>query len=328
MTVKCHYRLSPAGQKAALLAGRSGAEMQVADLPLSDPSLLEHCQIDSAGVVSIHADRCRYASDEMNKLEAFDAHPENADAVILAAVAVARKNAELEAARQIAQKAERVESSSRRIDEDMAKMASFRAGYEADPEIDWYKGYLSGVKIDEDHPRYAEWRAAVTEYEAWRTEKLAERKAREEQAAQAKQAAIGAAGGFFWNVPGGYCDFTGYDIWKSGQERRWVGVFDQPKGISRFLDSPKGEHSFDVSGLIPGECIQVAGFDVSSKGRRRHESEWFGVVVKNDSDSLVVRACPTRVEALIFAAKMRKDAETSEAIAENSTARDVMTEVA
>jgi len=112
-------------------------------------------------------------------------------------------------------------------------------------------------------------------------------------------------GGYMWATPGGMCDFLGYRLWNQYQTRRWVGVFTSPKGISRFCESPRRELSFDISGLEPGDCIQGGGYAENSRGKRREQTEFFGVVISNSDDRLVVKVCDSRSEALVLSHQQR-----------------------
>jgi hypothetical protein len=94
---------------------------------------------------------------------------------------------------------------------------------------------------------------------------------------------IAEHGGYRWEHTG-LCNFIGFNLWSSGQTKRWVGIFTQPKGME------------------PGQCIQGGGYDTNSRGKRRNESEWFGVVVSNAADALVVNICDSR-SACFSAAK-------------------------
>ena len=100
--------------------------------------------------------------------------------------------------------------------------------------------------------------------------------------------------------------FKGFNLWKSGQTKRWVGVFSAPKGIDRFLTSPKGEFVFHVADLQPGTTIQGGGYDTNSRGKRRNESEFFGVVVSNTEERIVVDSHNTRAAAMSAAKKLVK----------------------
>lgn len=122
--------------------------------------------------------------------------------------------------------------------------------------------------------------------------------------AEARAAIIAEHGGIVFTVEAGMCSFIGDNLWARGQTKRWVGTFSTPKGIAEFLSSPRGEHVFDVSSLKRGECIQGGGYDTNSRGKRRNESEWFGVVVSNEENAIVVDLHDSRSGALKAAAKL------------------------
>jgi hypothetical protein len=138
---------------------------------------------------------------------------------------------------------------------------------------------------------------------------IARTKAKEAAArakAEAIEAMIAEHGGYRWTVEAGMCDFRGFNLWAGSQTRRWVGIFTAPKGIDSFLDSPRGEHTFEISSLVAGDCIQGGGYDINSRGRRRNQSEFFGVVIRNDDTGLVVKITDSRAAALKAAAKIKK----------------------
>jgi len=117
-----------------------------------------------------------------------------------------------------------------------------------------------------------------------------------------KQEAVAEHGGYVWTTENGYCGLVGYGLWSGSQDKRWVGVFTEARGIDRFLDNPRGEQIWNVASLQAGERIQGGGYDTNSRGRRRNESQFFGVVLRNDSDTLVVKIMDSRTDALKYRA--------------------------
>ena len=142
----------------------------------------------------------------------------------------------------------------------------------------------------------------------------AEAKAAEKKEAEAKrrQEMVEEFGGYRWELAANMTDFTEFGLWKNGQDKRWVGTFSGPRGIDAFLPSPRGEQTYDVSGLTPCDCIQGGGYNQNTKGRRSNESEFFGVVVSRDEKAIVVDIAESRTEALAKAAKAAKRQAESE----------------
>ena len=62
--------------------------------------------------------------------------------------------------------------------------------------------------------------------------------------------------------------------------------------------------TFDVCSLDVGDCIQGGGYDTNSRGKRRNESEWFGVVIANGDDALIVRILDSRSACFAAAKKV------------------------
>ena len=308
VNVNVTYRLSHAGQKAALLAGKAATQVVNETMELANTDLLGRLTISPEGELSFQAETfvksfSRYAME-------LDAPPSSLEDLIGCYDRfVTEKKAEIEAdeiraneAREEAKERRRVEEEKRQaeIDADAAEVESILAAVEADP----LAALPEGVEL---------WGTSFWKRADGKTHYFAlspDGKERAVKASQLRQNAIAAQkeaekaatvaehGGHWWDAAGGMCNFLGYGLWSGRQDKRWVGRFSAARGINKFLPSPRGEQTFDVRGLRPGDCIQGGGYDENKRGRRSNESGFFGVVVKNDETGLVVDICDTRAEAL------------------------------
>jgi len=311
-TVKVTYRLSAAGQKAALLAGRPASELITDSLPL-DPAVIDLINIAQDGSLSYNASASIYSARGYSAGHlALDESPASLAALVAAHQAlVARVKAEDDAyrAKQQAEDEERKRKAAETLARESAIAEPILVSAE---QTDPASPLPDGVRIeygtiyDGMHP------LSITDEQRQRAIAVTDRRETAAKAAKAaKQAARDAEiaatveqyGGYMWDLESDMCDFLGYNLWSAGQTKRWVGVFDAPKGIARFCDSPRGEFVFDVSSLNPGDCIQGGGYDTNSRGKRRNKSEFFGVVLRND-DLLVVAICDSRSETIAKSRKM------------------------
>jgi len=284
MNVNATYTLSQDGQRAALLAGRTATQQVKEELPLLDMAMLAECGMTTDGKASFVC----YAK--------LDTPPVSVDDLI---AATAADNAKMAADRLAREEAEKADRAKRRIT-DEPKIAAAIAAVEALPESEpapYRQALAYFVKTNEEETRY---QALVDAHEkkhaTWR-------KAQADAKQAAKDAEIALRGGTVFPVEGGMCAFKGHSLWTSGQSKRWVGVFSAAKGIDKFLPNPKGEFVFDVRGLAAGQCIQGGGYDTNSRGKRRSETEFFGVVVELSDSEIVVRLCDSRAQAFKLAAK-------------------------
>jgi hypothetical protein len=313
MNVTVKYRLSADGQRAALIAGRPASREVAEVMELTDTSLLPHVKVEHDG--SLTLDTTGYHRGAAGALT-FDAPPADISEVIRLheayRAAIDNKLIADEAERQ-RKYDEAVLEKQRAIERDAPAVASILAELEAlDPAAPLPPGLLCQKYQSWIYPRDGAADAlAATPDDLKRLTAVADRRekatlaaANAAKAAEAAQrdAIIAQHGGMWWEA--GMCSFLGYGLWGSGQTKRWVGVFTAPKGIARFCDSPRGEHVFDVRDLEPGECIQGGGYDTNSRGKRRNETEWFGVVIKNDDTGLVIRKCASRSDAMAQAKKL------------------------
>jgi hypothetical protein len=308
LNVTVTYKLSATGQKAALLAGRPASEKVTEVMVLDDLSLMDVMDIGEDGSISYTADVCSYVGGYSAPV--LNASPESISEIVAIVqewragiqirVDAQRAEEETAAAKQAAEEKDKLEKDGPLVDALIAEIGGSNPLALLAPgiSIDWY--HRGGI-LHRDGYKYS-----LTSEQSGRVKDLAitriRAKAAQEEAAKAakqakREALIDEHGGMYWESAT-MCNFLGYDLWAGGQSKRWVGIFRQAKGISRFLDSPRGEFTFDVSDLSTGDCIQGGGYDTNSRGKRRNESEWFGVVVKNDDTGLVVRQCNSRSEAL------------------------------
>ena len=319
--VNVTYNLSAAGQKAALIAGRCASATVTETMTLEDPALIEALAIGADGSLSLDArwsPGMQWGPSESHLslgvppaslshlIFAYRSHCaawKTACAVKEAKELAAKQAAEQATAAQLAQDAPLVESMIAALE-----ATDLLTPIPANTRCDFY------CELYADSPRRT---LLMTPEQTNRM--IAVRQARENaatEAAAAKKAAIQAEreamiaehGGYLWRPEAGMCDFAGMGLWLSGQSKRWVGIFTNSRGIASFLDSPRGEHTFEISGLSAGDCIQGGGFDTNSRGRRRNESEFFGVVVRNDDSGLVVKIVETRTAAFAASKKLLKAA--------------------
>ena len=318
MNVNVTYQLSAAGQRAALIAGRCASKTVTESMELTDLALLDDLNIAADGSLSFDATKRHIPADSyiFSTME-MDAPPATL-AEVLAAYAAYRAaintGYELRAAKAAAVRADEQKRADEKAAHDAPLVDAILASLEAlDPLAD----FPSGISAYS----YSPTRASVTDHgadlnvNAEQGARLRAILAAREQAAEAAKAAkvaqrdaeraaeIAQYGGYRWVPEGGMVDFQGRGLWASGQSKRWVGIFTAPKGIAKFLDSPRGEHTFSVGCLQPGDCIQGGGYDTNSRGKRRNETEFFGVVVANSADGLVVNICGSR-SAAFAAAKL------------------------
>lgn len=298
--VTVSYMLSQAGQKAAILAGRPGASRVTETLPLDDPEIMHALEIRSDGTLvldttaitldsppsSVSALACQYAD------------------VISAARARKQERDAEAAAREAARQAERQAA----IERDRPAVEALLTGIEAaDPLSDLPAGIVINThawptQMSHDGIQYAlddEAEARADAIQRRRNDAATAKKDAERAARQAElDASRKAKGGYFFAVEGGMCSFDGQGLWLSGQSKRWVGVFSDPKGIDRFVAGPRGEHCWDVRSLAINDLLQGGGFDTSSRGRRRNESEFFGRVVSASDAEIVLEMHDSRSSAI------------------------------
>ena len=304
--VRVHYRLSPAGQRAALLQGKPAAADNYCELPIESPDQLAQLEIDSKGIPSLTL-LCVAGFHTGPELDA----PPSSLGELLAirqravdAIEQKKQREQQEAADREAARLARIEEDRSAVEELLTAAAAADPlgpmGFVNYPTFIVAKGAARQCYLAPEHfPRIqALWdRKAKAEKDREDAEKAAKEVATEKM--------LDTYGGHRWELSSGFCDFRGFNLWLSGQSKRWVGIFTQPRGIDSFLSSPKGEFTWDISSLTRGQCIQGAGFDTNSRGKRRSESEWFGVVIAND-DALVIRLAGSRAEAFKIAAGLGK----------------------
>ncbi len=313
LNVKVTYRLSADGQRAALLAGRPAGSTVCEMMPLTDTAMIAALSIASDGSLSL--DASPYPNWDVRQALYFDVPPAGLSEVVEAyrAHQSANQARAAEIATEHARKqTEQALAAQQAIERDAPAVAAILAELEAlDPAAE----LPAGVKVDHWNI-YA--RDGVTQLQYTREdiermravrsrrEKVVNDAVAAEKAAKlaAREAVIAQHGGMWW-APAMTCEFTGYGLWNSGQSKRWVGIFTALKGIATFCDSPRGEFAFDTRKLEKGDCVQGGGYDTNSRGKRRNESEWFGVVVRNDDTGLVIRQCGSRAAAFAFAKKMQ-----------------------
>jgi hypothetical protein len=298
--VNVTYHLSPAGQKAALLAGLPASALQQAVLLLNDPGLIDRLQILADGSL-------QYAT-----FRKFDAPFSIADDLVLQDQAELEQEKQANAQRELEQKQARekrqAEEAALLVEKIAAhkdKVAEILKAVEATSKLE-LNG--SGVQVYQSttyygiqenivtHAGVGEYRCDDADYAALKalkkdiaTQEEAQKKADKEAKAEALKTMLAENdGGYVFKREGDMTDFKGYNFWCAHQTKRWVGIFSGARGIDTFLDSPRGEWTFDVSSLEPGDMIQGGGYDSNSRGKRRNESEFFGLVLKNEPERLII----------------------------------------
>lgn len=338
-TVNVTFSLSPAGQRASLIAGGSGAAQQTIAMAAAPADLAsERIVIAPDGSALVELER------------PLDAPPASlAEAVALAeAAAVARQAAAV----------------TRRAEVEAA-VAAYEAGgdYPHGFSVSEYHDLLARAMQETERRRAirdAEFRAArvrriaalpetatladIAYISAAREEQVealgedrvialeaahAELKAAEKAAAELKAAELAADEALpIWHfaVAGSLCGFRSservkesgkplrgwHNGWATYDDRHWLGVFDSARGISRFFDHPHGEKCYSIRGvgsLRPGECIQQASFSVNSRGKRRNECEHFAVVDSVTETVIGIIRCASRAAALQLAAQKHGNAQ-------------------
>lgn len=308
MKANVKYCLSQAGQKAALISGRPATSTVAETMEFEDTHLIDKLHINTDGTMSY--DRAGYSWPSL------DAPPANLAELIatIEAWSTAKRAAEDATKREAEEKARLLAERSFPVVERL--LAAFEAMPLDSPAP---PAGLSAYGFDDVTARGTDGYilSSTPEQRARRDKRFAERKAFADEKAAAEKAAKLAAreamiaehGGIVFPVEAGMCSFTGQGLWSSGQSKRWVGIFSAMKGIDSFCDSPRGEHSFGVSALHRGHCIQGGGYDTNSRGKRRSETEWFGVVVRCDENEIVVDLHDSRA-ATIKAAVNELSAES------------------
>ena len=301
MNAKVTYRLSQAGQKAALLVGRTATSQVSETMEFADVSLIDKLRICPDGTMEYA--RAGYGFPDL------DAPPVDLSDLINAI--------EMWSAAKIAAESERQrladEATKTKAEADYPVVDALLASFEALPldakDEQPRHGYSIAKGYSQPYTVAPEQRARFQARQKAREEFEAQAKAAAEQAkADTRAAMIAEHGGIVFPVEAGMCSFIGQGLWNSGQSKRWVGIFSAMKGIDNFCDSPRGEHSFGVSALHRGHCIQGAGYDTNSRGKRRSETEWFGVVVRCDENEIVVDLHDSRAATIKAAMKITKGA--------------------
>jgi hypothetical protein len=321
MNVTVKYNLSQAGQKAALIAGKTATASVTEVMSFDDPTLIDKLTINTDGTMSLNADtgsRKAYGDATLY----LDAPPTDLATLLSVLDAHHAANAEMQATKvreSEEKRAAEAKAAQDKLAADSPLVDAILEEFEALPldaplpvtidccgnSIYHFRvraaagagSYLSSTKEHKERANIvlAARAKAKTEADA---AKVAAKEA-------AKEAMIAEHGGIVFPVEGGLCAFAGQSLWSGGQSKRWVGIFTAPKGIDKFLDSARGEFSFSVGELERGDCIQGAGFDTNSRGKRRSETEWFGVVVRSSETEIVVELHDTRSAAIKAAAKLK-----------------------
>lgn len=335
MTVLTTYTLSPIGQRAAIIAGGSGAVSQTVTLDAT-PEQLAHPAIAiaadgsmSLALAGVHnapindlatalaiADAARSEAETQNRNE----HDE-----LERLLAVYEAGGECHndlyykcspdmAARRAAERARRENAHEREmIAESIAALPPAKTVGEVQNYCYAHGYHRTSIE------------AIISVLGAERVEAMqaaealnhaAEKAQADEKAAQL--AADAELGIHYFAVEGGMCNFTagsrrtetGEEIetwhrgWATYDEKHWLGVFSSARGVDRFVNGPRGERCYDVSGLRAGECIQQASYDVSSRGKRRSEVESFGVVASHTDVLIGIYHVDSRAAALKIARKL------------------------
>jgi hypothetical protein len=310
-TVKVMYSLNDEGRKQAVIAGRPATAEVVEYMEIDRaqlPGLMDVISVKDDGSLELAVrTSVFYAGTDTDKLSA-------PPAGVLDAARVLRELKAAEAAEQEARQKrieqERIEREAKQQAQDQLVRELLDQWEQLGPLDKLPAGYrLSSTSVDlrgggTVWPTAQDVRDRMRGLCERREAAVAAAKAAEKARIEAERdAEIAEHGGFVFAAPGGMCDFTGRNLWNKGQTRRWVGIFSNAKGIDTFLDGPRKEHTWDVRSLTPGDCIQGGGYDTNSRGRRRDETEFFGVVVRVDTDQIVVRVVDSRAEALTIARK-------------------------
>lgn len=316
MNVTVKYNLSQAGQKAAIIAGKPATAQVSEVMQFDDAALIDRMTILPDGSMQFDATRTGNIWAATSKTLYMDAPPADLASLIAAWDAQMAVNniAAEQREREIKEREERTATAAReKAEHDLPLVEAILTELEALP-LDastkgtgvvtsgdkYFYGFADGLNGTAEQIQRATAiilkRAAVADAAKLEADRLK---------AEARTAMIAEHGGIVFKVEAGMCSFLGENLWAGGQTKRWVGIFSGPKGIDSFLDSPRGEHVFSVASLKCGECIQGGGYDTNSRGKRRNESEWFGVVVRNDETEIVIDLHDSRAATIKAAAKLR-----------------------
>jgi hypothetical protein len=315
MNVTVNYVLSQAGQKAALIAGRTATTEVKESMSFDDTSLIDKLTINPDGTMSLNARGYKDYGDEVLYLDAPPADVASLIATLEAHTTANRERREARAREAQEKRDAEARAAQAKLEADAPLVEEILAEFEALPLNAPLPATISccGALIYQFQVPTTGNRLVCNQVQvdranavlAARVKAKAEVDAAEAAAEEADlKAMIAEHGGIVFPVEGGLCSFTGRGLWSSGQSKRWVGVFTAPKGIDRFLESARGEYSFAVAGLTRRSCIQGAGFDTNSRGKRRSETEWFGVVVRADDAEIVIDLHDSRSETIKAASKL------------------------
>ena len=309
MNTTVKYNLSTAGQKAALIAGRTAAATVTEVMSFEDAGLIDAMKIDGAGSLSLDTAQSLYGAGYGGRTLYLDAPPVDVADLVARWVAF-RTGVEAEKANAEAEARQRSEAAAEqariKAAADFPVVEGILVALEAEPtasikdlglaSCSFYGiattagGYLTVTP--EQHARL---KAVIT-----RRDQIEEDQKKAAAAAKAKvlQDEVDQHGGYVFPVQGGMATFLERGLWLGGQSKRWVGTFSKARSVDKFLEAPRGEFSFNVMGLSAGDLVQGGGYDTNSKGKRRNESEWFGRVVSVSADQIVVRVYDSRTEAM------------------------------
>jgi len=322
VNVNVKYNLSQAGQKAAIMAGKPATASVTEVMSVDDLSLIDKLTVNTDGTMSLDADtgsRKAYGDATLY----LDAPPSDLATLLSILDAHHVANAAMQASRvreSEEKRAAEAKAAQEKLDADSPLVDAILEEFEALPldaplpvTIDclgnaiYHFRVRAAVGAGSCLSSSKEQKDRANVVLAARAKAKAEADAAKAAAKEAaKEAMIAEHGGIVFPVEGGLCGFTGQSLWWSGQSKRWVGIFTAPKGIDKFLDSARGEFSFSVGKLERGDCIQGAGFDTNSRGKRRSETEWFGVVVRCSETEIVIDLHDSRSATIKAAAKLEK----------------------
>jgi hypothetical protein len=312
MSAKIIYTLSPAGQKASILAGGDGKSEQTLEVENTDPlfpRVVARGEIGKDGAVKLEVWGWQWKADAPltagGVLDALDAM----DAKKVADEAAAKESKRLETLDVLKERRTIKHKDSIGIDRDGAKASSYYvsgnhcyetanwpyqadAGVLASPEaVAWVSELATAKQSAED--------AELNRLRCELPVKLAAEQAAADAkvAATAKRTAIkdslgGEAGDYLIRIESGaLTDAPCYVSHKRG--KNWFAVIEpdptKPGGLDRaFAAKAKGDSYYILPTLAIGDAVEF-GADYYSGSGRKNADRWYGFVVASTAEWLLLR---------------------------------------
>jgi len=308
MSASIKYRLSQAGQKAAILAGQSGEAVQVVKLQPTDPNypkLVSLASIDANGNALLDLTIASTFDHDFAGPPKYDDVP--SVETLLGAI-------DAYAAEKLAKKAAEREQNRQRTLEVLEKRATRRGvfylgegeNYETN-EPAWF--YCCDPEV-QNSPEAKAWAAELeAANEKAKEEATARFAAKVEAAKRAKEAAekseaerraaLGLRpGDIDFDVDAGALTEVPDGLWQTHKRgRNWFATITvdpgSPGGLARsFAAKAKGDYFYVLPTLLVGEAIEF-GADYYTGSGKKSASRWYGYVVSVSPERVVLHECST-----------------------------------